>query len=329
MSDYQSSLPGGLINAMGSNLVPDGTPPQPRGVSNPGTQRSTPDGQGQQIDFMRSTVDPSQGIPAGGPITGVRDADYGSPKLLSEATMEDIVNVAGIGEMTLRSALHAGFVKDGDYSDSPRQAPGEGAAARVSGDDQEPQEQEVHPDLAVERMDDAAETALSELLDGTDRLTAVAAAQELASGAEDFSDAHVESMASQLGVEPDVVREKAARVRAGFTKQAEATVAKELGPIFDAEDFWGWAWQNQPNAMREAVMAQVNQGTTSEYRKIASAYLDNLDRHDPHAILNADFGPGVTAKRMGDDVVIIANGTPMGRFADLLRAGMIKVSKRA
>lgn len=299
--DYQSNDPNGMS-------IPTDTPAD-----------AAPGPQGRSYDrHQRGEVNRETNHPV---ITAVVDPVFGSPKALSMATLDDVVTVAGVGPMTYRSAIETGFVS---APSAPNAPPPPSVPNR-----REPQEpQEPHPDLVVEPMDDDTEAALAGITSATDATSQVRAVQEAASGAEDFSDDTVNAVASQLNLEPALVREKAQVIRAGFARQAMAAVADELGPMFDDESFREFVWQDgQKKAMGAAIEQQAMRGSTAGYRALAQEYAAQLDVMAPDALTAARFGDGLSVK-IGSDgrAVVYKDGAAWVTWEQAVKSGLIRVS---
>ena len=101
------------------------------------------------------------------------------------------------------------------------------------------------------------------------------------------------SVASSLGVMPQEAAGYIDRVTAGFTQQAELTVARITGGIASAEDIWAWARENDPQALKDAMRSQITERSTAGYKSIAKAYMGQLDSHQPEVVFNAAQAAGL------------------------------------
>jgi hypothetical protein len=101
------------------------------------------------------------------------------------------------------------------------------------------------------------------------------------------------NVASQLGVQPREAAGYIDRITAGFTVQAESTVAKITGGVASAEDIWAWARENDPQALKDAMRSQITARSTAGYKSIAKAFMGQLDSHQPQVVMDAAHAAGL------------------------------------
>ncbi|MBL8571730.1 MAG: DUF3102 domain-containing protein [Phreatobacter sp.] len=153
-------------------------------------------------------------------------------------------------------------------------------------------------------------------------------------GIDAFLDAHAEvsiqtltALASEAGIEPGEAKAHMAKVQAAFVQQADK-VARQAG-VSDFADFTDWAWKHQPNTMREAIRTQAMLRSTEGYGALAREYMATMDQHDPHAILEADFGSGITAHRTQEGRIYLnVPGQGQVGWRQAVSLGLVKVSRR-
>jgi len=87
-----------------------------------------------------------------------------------------------------------------------------------------------------------------------------------------------------------------------------------------------WALQNHPDMYKMAVINHATKRSTKGYQEIAAKYVASLDTANPDAILNAQFGEGITASKARNGEIILH--TPQGDFEwkASVRAGRVSIS---
>lgn len=90
-----------------------------------------------------------------------------------------------------------------------------------------------------------------------------------------------------------------------------------------------WGYANAPELMQRAIRQHATQRTTAGYQAVAKQFVENLDRIDPEAVLQAELPQGWTAKQTkGGRVVLVS---PQGRehsWQALAKSGRLTVSRR-
>lgn len=234
----------------------------------------------------------------------------GFPLTMEQLEPQSIVGVPGIGQMELRHAINAGFVvqnANGSYS-------------KNSGQARQPAKQPVHPDLRTEGTDKTTEDAFEIFENRTAMSTQATAIHELASNGE-MSANTMNQLASDMGVEPAQMDEFVGTIRQGFERQARSAIA-ESG--VDPDKVLQWAYAERPAQMSESIKRQLSKRNPDGYRSIAKEYLQNLDTIDPDAILNAQLGKGIEARKVKGKVILY---TPYGElpWKSAIRSGMIRL----
>ena len=171
-------------------------------------------------------------------------------------------------------------------------------------------------------MESEVEQQFSNALSAIKPMTSRQTMLELSKG-EGFSEGTISRLAEESGLSVEQADAVANDLYSKFETQAHKTV-EDMG--LDSEDLFDWAWENQPEMMQDAMRRHGFERTTSGYREIANAYLIDLAKSCPEDILEAEFGPGITAAREGNTIVL---HTPRGSYewVSALRAGIFTVSR--
>lgn len=233
----------------------------------------------------------------------------GQPQTVHEATPDSIVTVPGVGEMSLKSALQAGFASrmaDGTY------VRGGGQGQRQQGQQEAPEGQQPktqHPDLRTEALADDVEMrrqALSMTLDPGTQLKAISDIAESESG--DISEAVLNSLASQVGLEPEQMLAEIAPVREAMQAQALQSI-EMLG--MPGQDVVNWAWQHRPDMIKDAIKHHGSKFNTDGYKALAFEWFRTADEHSPEMLVdeNSDFGVPVQRLPNGDIVATLPDGS--------------------
>lgn len=131
-------------------------------------------------------------------------------------------------------------------------------------------------------------------------------------------------VAGSQGVAPDAVAGQVESIRAGFEAQARSTVAA-MG--LDPEAVFTHAWEVDPEGMEKAQRDHATQRSTEGYKALARSYVENLDTLDPQAVLNAEFGNGVTAYQHGDKIILQDHLGRTFEWKAAVRAGIVSVGR--
>lgn len=134
------------------------------------------------------------------------------------------------------------------------------------------------------------------------------------------------AVASNMGIEPGEAAETINTLRGQFESQAiEAVSGYGVNPF----DIFDWARDNMPQDLQRAINDHTHQRTVSGYKGIAQEYMLNLDKTDPNAIINADFGDGISARLSNGPGSTLVLSTPAGdvSWQTAVRLGYIKVSR--
>lgn len=246
-----------------------------------------------------------------GKVSHARDS-WGIVKTGADINENSVVNIRGM-ETTIKAAMAAGLVErnaDGSYSTKGETSPQEQAPADPNADD--------------ERMDDSVETLFTEAVKkaSMDDLFGVLNA---ASKGEATPEAAIGRIASQMGLEPGEVMQRAETIRGAFTQQAMTKIGQSG---FDAQDVVNWAWENRPDLMKQAIYAHVTDRHTKGYDAVVKAYLGGLEKSDPSAILGAQLPNGFTARKAADGKIIVS--TPHGEYswASLVAMGAVSAGRK-
>lgn len=254
----------------------------------------------------------------GGDYLRTARSSTGSPISGRALRDDDIVVVEGI-ETSVQTARRIGLLAENEY--------GKLVSAASASDLVKQTPEEADPGLAGEAFTNPAdEELLAETAGLTSAGSQVSAINDLITTGE-VTSGTLERLASEAGIEPHEAQAQISKVQALFAGQAQQVVNKE--GVSDFEDFSAWAWKHQPNGIREAIRGQAMNRQTDGYRTLAREYMETMDLHDPHAILEADFGPGVKATKdhEGRIVLHIANRGQLS-WRQALKLGLVKVSGR-
>lgn len=259
------------------------------------------------------------GISGEGLLASARTS-HGVPVSGSDITEDALVRFPGSSQMTVKEAVSAGLLKrndDGSFSEVIRKQGNAKANNGASGN-------EAGKDVVrAEAFSRDTEASFEQLRDMASP-SAVAGAILAAAKGEEFSDSLLEQAASEMRMEPDALREQATAIREAFSDQAHSAI-ESLG--LDSEAFFEWAWKEKASEMRQAVTRHARERTTQSYRDLANAYLTDLPRIAPEAILNAEFADGIKARKAADGKIILE--TPIGEieWTSAMRKGFLKVSR--
>ena len=261
------------------------------------------------------------GISGEGLLASARTS-HGVPVSGSDITEDALVRFPGSSQMTVKEAVSAGLLKrndDGSFSEVVRKQAKAGSPS-VNGASGNEAGKDV---LRAETFSRDAEASYEQLRDMASP-SAVAGAILAAAKGEEFSDSLLEQAASEMRMEPDALREQATAIREAFSDQAHSAI-ESLG--LDSEAFFDWAWKEKASEMRQAVTRHARERTTQSYRDLANAYLTDLPRIAPEAILNAEFADGIKARKAADGKIILE--TPIGEieWTSAMRKGFLKVTR--
>lgn len=236
----------------------------------------------------------------------------GSPVGNRALSDNDIVTVDGM-EVSVGVAKQIGLLDEQgkDAAPTPSQQPAK-PSAKDMGDDApkaEPlpgQYAEMLLETGSKSVDAGAQTAV--------------ALDFIESG--DVSEGNIGRVASAMGVEPHEARGMAQEVYRGFEAQAYQTVEKTG---LDAQEVFAWAQKEAPETLKRAMHSHAMERSTKGYTEVANAYISNLDTVNPEAILGADFGSGITAKREGGKVILDLPGVGTVDWKGAIKSGLIRV----
>jgi hypothetical protein len=146
-----------------------------------------------------------------------------------------------------------------------------------------------------------AQQAFAELQQADNATAANAVTQMVENGKP--SEATISQLASQLGKEPSEVSGELAKVQQSLASEAKNAVSGKVNGLNDLAQF---ARETGREAdLQQAMLEQVNNRSTGGYEKLAEAYVEALPQRNPDAILNADFGEGVSARKDAQGRVLL------------------------
>lgn len=269
-------------------------------------------------------VNPFSAPNTSGTITQGRTAS-GSP-VTGGLNANSIVNIGGM-ETSIKAAMAAGRVQqnpDGTFSVVSEEARQQAQQQRQQ-EKAQAEAKALGADGTPEAVDDHTETTFTTLVNGISPSTAMGALLDISNG-QPVRDSHIVQGASQMGVEPSQLRAMVAQVQGAFETQARAVVDRSG---LSSDEVFAWASQDPKgrDLMKQAVNQQAQYRTTSGYQKVAQAYLENLDTHNPEALLNAQLGEGLEIRKGQNGKLILK--TPNGEleYRAAVKANLIKISK--
>lgn len=288
---------------------------------NDGASSFAPELTRQEATFQ---VNPFSAPNTSGTITQGRTAS-GSP-VTGGLNANSIVNIGGV-ETTVRAAMAAGYVQqnqDGTFSMVSQEARQQAQQQRQQ-EKAQAEAEALGADGSPEAVDQGTENIISTFANSVSPSTVMGAVLDLSNGQE-VRDSHIIQAASQMGKEPAEVRAMVDQARGAFEAQARAVVDRSGLP---ADEVFAWASQDPKgrDLMKQAVHQQATMRTSSGYQKVAQAYLENLDTHNPEALLNAQLGEGLEIRKGQNGKLILK--TPKGEmeYRAAVRSGLIKISK--
>ena len=242
-------------------------------------------------------------------------------ELLQDITMESRVTLQNGMEMSVRSALEAGFISqqpDGTFQAGPVDS----SAQEKAPEDRE----DLDPSDAGEFLPPADEAVMDELVASTSGQDQVDYIHQLTSGDGEIDPHLINRISSEAGLEPTVMHGKIESVASAMRTQASAAVAKHG---VDPEALW--AWINEPanvGALQAAVRKHAMTRSTAAYGDIAKSYILAMDEHSPDAILSADLGDGIRRTYRDDrGNIVIEDASGRGyTWKSAIRSGLVKLA---
>lgn len=282
-------------------------------ISNPGPISVNADGSTTNHGHQRLNT-ASFTSPVKDGILSTARTSTGGP-IMGDIKPADIITVNGV-QMQASIAEQLGMISR-DQS---------GRYAELSGGVEEASrapERTTMEDGAVAFASPEAEQHLAELCSLTQPSSQVAVMQELITDGA-ISETTLNRAASEASKEPGEMSQRVQAVVAAFTAQANASVAAH--GIENANDLWDWARQNRPNDLKHAMNQHGLTRDPKVYSGLAQEYVASLADHSPDDVLNAQFGGGMSAKKVNGQVVINIPGRGQIPYRAALKAGLIKVS---
>jgi len=237
--------------------------------------------------------------PTGTDVIGSAVTPFGSPVAPSQIGPDTLVRVGGM-QTSAAVAEQLGYLvrnpNTGMYT-APTAAP---AAPQQAAQQQAPQT--TQQQAQVVPMDKQTQALVDNLNRDLSSSSSTRALREVVQTGE-VSHNTLVNIASELGMEPGQAAELMERVHSGYTAQAAAVISKATG--MDPSAVHDWAMANAPREMQQAMQAHVQMGDTSAYVALANRYAQSLADTDPDAVLNAEFGSGITAQRHPDGNILL------------------------
>ena len=205
-----------------------------------------------------------------------------------------IITLPGLGEMTLRQALDAGFLSSGSNSQQGKKA-------------EEQRSEQPHPDLDVQAFtDQRVEEQFTAMIETTSPGAQLQAVDQIISKGE-IDQRTLGNLASQLGIEPDKALEQLEPIMVHFKAQGLAVMGK--GGI-DADAVVSYAQEMRPAELNAAMRRHATLRSTSGYAELREQYLSDLGEYDPETALAANLGEGWSSFRNDKGKVLVR--TPSG-----------------
>lgn len=255
---------------------------------------------------------------ATGVLATAQRAHSRTPAAPSALTPEDTVEIGG-QRMTLKTAQMMGLMHrnatTGLYEETTSASSPELHQLQQQADEAEAQHDD-HNNPRQELFFEEGERFLSHIPQSVQ----AASLNDLADTGQ-ITEGTVKQIAADLGVEPHQAAQYIGGAVEMFSRQANGVLAGY--GITDGEDFAEWAMNARPSEWRETIKRHQIERTTIGYHELAKGYLEHLHNTDPQAILTADFGPGVTTRKAGREVLLNIPGLGEVSFRSALRAGFV------
>ena len=240
---------------------------------------------------------------------------------IHEADLDSRVTLQNGMEMTIRSAIEAGFVSqdgEGSFKAGPVDSTNEVK-------DQDKDKDKDPSDDAGEFLPEADEAVMQELIDGTSAQDQVSIIHDITSGDGQMDPNTITRAASEAGMEPGQMEAKINSVGMAMLEQANQSVAKHG---VDPEAVWEYA--NRPEnvgTLQAAVRKHAMTRNTASYGDIANAFIMSMDEHSPDAILSADLGEGIRRTYRDDHGAIVIEDTGGRSYSwkSAIRSGLVKL----
>lgn len=256
-----------------------------------------------------------------GRLVNVISREKGRAVPASEARDHDLVEFGG-GKYAVRTLLARGdLIRD---QDGALRFAGEAEKAGRQAERVAAEKASQQPAAAPEAVSGDVEQVITEVATTANPSDVMSVISAVSKGEEPSENA-LGLIASRMGVEPEQVSEKMATIRAAFEQQA----LKSVSSFGMEQDIMAWGYANAPELMQRAIRQHATQRTTAGYQAVAKQFVENLDRIDPEAVLQAELPQGWTAKQTkGGRVVLVS---PQGRehsWQALAKSGRLTVSRR-
>ena len=258
----------------------------------------------------------------------------GTPRPATELRDTDMIEIDGV-ETTVAVARRLGFIKADSRTgilenvspEALKEATGEAEQERAAQAAERAAQEARAAQEGSKLADPAAEAAAQTLASTVSENTVTRALMEIAENGE-VSERAILRAASEAGVvDPAEMQATVSTAMAGFVDQAESFLT-DRG--VDPQAFQAWARTEHSTAFKAAMMDHVRGRNVAAYGALADKYMANLDRIDPHAILNATFGNGITARLDpgSRNVILDIPGHGSMAWGAALRAGIIGPHRR-
>ena len=193
---------------------------------------------------------------------------------------------------------HAGDAPKGFKSASDSTAPRGNQEPDASTKTQQQEQQQQNAAPQIERLDEASETAMTEIVSKVPESEARAFSREMIENGS-LSHEGVAKVAQRLGITEEQAGQKAQALHQAYYDQA----SRSVGPHADA--VWDYARKAAPQALRDAVNEQVTNGTTNGYKALNAKFMASLDTMHPDLLLQSDALKPMNVRREGDGQITL------------------------
>ncbi|PZP67940.1 hypothetical protein [Methylorubrum populi] len=302
-----SAPEGGTSNAAPEGVIPPSIRHQPGVVS--------VNGEGPAVTTRPNGLNTSEWQSGSAGILSSARTTVGAPST-GGVKASDIITLPNGMEVSVAMAEQLGMVQlDGNGRYVEVQG-GVDAASRQS-------EQEAPVDDAEGFADPKAEADLMELAQTVSPSLQVGAVVDIVKTG-DINPLTLNRAASEAGVEPAVMQARVDAMKSHFEAQAY-TAVRGFGSD-DPQDFFEWAREHMPNSLHEAMHRHGMERTTKPYEPLYRTFIGSMEVHDPHSILEAEFGGGITARKEGGTVLLNIPGKGEVSYGVAVKSGLIKVT---
>jgi hypothetical protein len=242
----------------------------------------------------------------------------GTAALHGKIGPDTTIRVEGMA-LTVREAEMLGFLTQDPQTGKYRET---GLTmAQAAQQSQRPQ-QHIPQASQGERLPPAVEATVQALSSRLPETAMTAVIQSLAAGEMPSS---LHDLAYSMGVDSGLLAGQLNSVRAAYTSQAAASIAR-VG-IDDPQAFYSWAQEKHPERLRSAVNGHIYGKTTAGYVDLARDFAKADAMGDEEALLTSELGNGMKAVRINGRVILNVPGFGQMDAKTAIREGIVRVSR--